>query len=143
MKSKYICRVLLITMCLAGWFLNVADASDSIKWHAYEEGKVLAKIEKKKVFLHFYADWCVFCGKMAKETFQDANVISKLNDTFIAIRVDTDSERDTAMKYGVTGLPANWFLTEMGQPIVNIPGFIAPDAMLSLLKEISEVKTGG
>ena len=143
MRSKYIIRVLLVTTCLTGWFLNVADASDSIKWYSYEEGKVLAKIEKKKVFLHFYADWCVFCGKMAKETFQDANVISNLNETFISIRVDTDSERDTALKYGVTGLPANWFLTEMGQPIVNIPGYIAPDAMLSLLKEVNEVKTGG
>jgi thioredoxin 1 len=143
MRSKYICCALLITMCLTGWFLNVAYASDSIKWYSYEEGKALAKIEKKKVFLHFYADWCVFCRKMAKETFQDANVVSNLNDTFISIRVNTDSERDTALTYGVTGLPANWFLTEMGQPIVNIPGFIAPDAMLSLLKEVSEVKTGG
>jgi len=143
MRPKYICCALLITMCLTGWFLNVAYASDSIKWYSYEEGKALAKIEKKKVFLHFYADWCVFCRKMAKETFQDANVVSNLNDTFISIRVNTDSERDTALTYGVTGLPANWFLTEMGQPIVNIPGFIAPDAMLSLLKEVSEVKTGG
>jgi thioredoxin 1 len=143
MRSKYICSVLLIAMCLTGWFLNIAYASDSIKWYSYEEGKALAKIEKKKVFLHFYADWCVFCRKMAKETFQDANVVSNLNDTFISIRVNTDSERDTALTYGVTGLPANWFLTEMGQPIVNIPGFIAPDAMLSLLKEVSEVKTGG
>lgn len=143
MRSKYICCALLITVCLTGWFLNLACASDSIKWYSYEEGKALAKIEKKKVFLHFYADWCVFCRKMAKETFQDANVVSNLNDAFISIRVNTDSERDTALKYGVTGLPANWFLTEMGQPIVNIPGFIAPDAMLSLLKEVSEVKTGG
>ena len=66
MRSKYLCLVLLITMYLTVWFFNIAYASDSIKWHSYEEGKVLAKVEKKKVFLHFYADWCVFCLKMAK-----------------------------------------------------------------------------
>ncbi len=139
MRSKYLCLVPLVTMFLAVWVSNIADASEDIKWYSYEEGKVLAKVEKKKVFLHFYADWCVFCGKMNKETFQDANVISKLNDTFISIRVNTDNELETALKYGVRGLPANWFLTETGQPIVNIPGFIAPDAMLSLLEEINDV----
>ena len=139
MKSKYFCRVLLIILYLTVWFVNLASASDSVKWHSYEEGKVLAKIEKKKVFLHFYADWCVFCLKMAKETFRDATVVSNLNKNFIAIRVDFDKELATVEKYGVKGLPANWFLTEMGQPIVSIPGYIAPEALLSLLKEVNEI----
>ena len=143
MRSKYICRGLLNTLYLTVWFLNVAQASDSIKWYSYEEAKVLAKIEKKKVFLHFYANWCVFCRKMGKETFRDATVISNLNDKYIAIRVDFDKEPATAEKYGVKGLPANWFLTAMGQPIVSIPGYIAPEALLSLLKEVNELAANG
>jgi len=124
-------------MYLAICFFSVVYASDSIKWYSYEEGKVLAKVEKKKVFLHFYADWCGFCLKMAKETFQNAAVVSYLNNNFIAIRVDFDKEPATADKYGVMGLPSSWFLTEMGQPIVSIPGYISPDALLSLLKEVN------
>ena len=143
MRSKYLCLVLLITMYLTVWFFNIAYASDSIKWHSYEEGKVLAKVEKKKVFLHFYADWCVFCLKMAKETFRDATVVSTLNQDFIAIRVDFDEESAIAEKYGVKGLPSNWFLTQMGQPIVSIPGLIPPEALLSLLKEVNGINVGG
>ena len=143
MKSKYLCFVLLTTMCLTVWFFNIAYASDSIKWYSYEEGKVLAKIEKKKVFLHFYADWCGFCLKMAKETFRDATVVTTLNKDFIAIRVDFDEESATAEKYGVKGLPANWFLTQMGQPIVSIPGSIAPEALLSMLREVNGISVGG
>ena len=143
MNSKYFCRVLLITLYLAVWFVNVASASDSVKWHSYEEGKVLAKIEKKKVFLHFYADWCVFCLKMAKETFRDATVVSNLNKNFIAIRVDFDTELATVEKYDVKGLPSNWFLTEMGQPIISIPGYIAPEALRSLIKEVNGISEGG
>jgi thioredoxin-related protein len=143
MKSKYFCRVLLITLYLTVWFVNLASASDSIKWHSYEEGKVLAKIEKKKVFLHFYADWCGFCLKMAKETFRDGTVVSNLNKNFIAIRVDFDKEFATVEKYGVQGLPSNWFLTEMGQPIISIPGYIAPEALLSLIKEVNAISVGG
>ena len=143
MKSKYLCFVLLITMYLTVWFFNIAYASDSIKWYSYEEGKVLAKIEKKNVFLHFYADWCGFCLKMAKVTFRDATVVTTLNKDFIAIRVDFDEESATAEKYGVKGLPANWFLTQMGQPIVSIPGYIAPEALLSMLREVNGISVGG
>ena len=143
MRIKYFCRVLLISLYLTVWFIDVASAVDSIKWHSYEEGKVLAKIEKKKVFLHFYADWCVFCRKMAKETFRNTAVLSNLKKNFIAIRVDFDKELTTVEKYGVKGLPSNWFLTETGQPIVSIPGYIDPDAMLSLLKEVNGISVGG
>lgn len=139
MRSKYFCRVMLITLFLTMWFLNVAYASDNVKWHSYEEGKVLGRAEKKKVFLHFYADWCGFCLKMAKETFQDDDVVSYLNENFIAVRVDFDKETATAQKYGVMGLPSTWFLTEVGQPIANVPGFIPPNALLSMLKEVNGI----
>ena len=143
MRFKYLCRVLLITLYLTAWLLNAAYASDSINWYPYEEGKVLAKIEKKKVFLHFYADWCVFCMKMAKEAFRDTTVISNLNKNFIAIRVDFDKELATAEKYGVNGLPANWFLTKMGQPILSVPGYLSTERLLSLLEEVKQAKAGG
>jgi thioredoxin-related protein len=140
MRSKYFRRTLFVTLCLVIYFSGAAYASDSIKWYAYEEGMVLGKAEKKKVYLHFYADWCGFCLKMAKETFRDSAVVSYLSKNFIAVRVDFDREPATAEKYGVMGLPSNWFLTEMGQPIVNIPGYIPPDALLSMLKEVNGIK---
>ena len=80
---------------------------------------------------------------MAKEAFQDTAIVSDLNDNFIAIRVDFDKETTIAQKYGVMGLPANWFLTETGQPIVSIPGYIAPEAMLGLLREVNGIEAGG
>ena len=139
MRAKHFCYVLMFTLIMIVWSFSIADASDSVKWHSYEEGKVLGKVEKKKVFLHFYADWCGFCVKMAKETFRDSDVVSYLNDNFISIRVDFDKNAETAQKYGVMGLPSNWFLTEMGQPIVSIPGYIPAEAMLTMLKEVNGI----
>ena len=143
MRLKYLYCVLLITLYVTICLFSIVYASDSIKWHSYEEGKVLARVEKKKVFLHFYADWCVFCAKMNKETFRDVSVLSYLENNFISVRVDIDKERPTTEKYGVRGVPANWFLTESGQPIISIPGFIAPDAMMSMLKEVNGISGGG
>ena len=143
MRLQYSFSILLVTFCLIICLSGTVHASDSIKWYAYEEGKVLAKIEKKKVFLHFYADWCNFCLKMAKEAFQNAAVVSDLNNNFIAIRVDFDKEPDTVQKYGVMGLPSSWFLTATGQPMLSIPGYISVEALLKMISEVKEVGESG
>ena len=142
LNLKYICCALLIIFSLSLGFLGHSSAVEVINWRSYEEGLAVSKVEKKKVFLHFYADWCVFCGKMAKETFQNPAVISYLNSNFIPVRVDTDKEPGTAGQYGVTGLPSTWFLTERGEAIGTVPGFIPPDTLLSMLKEVNGLKTG-
>ena len=98
---------------------------------------VLGKIEKKKIFLHFYADWCAFCRKMAKDTFQDSTVIAYLNENFIPVMVNTDKDPKTAAAYGALGLPYTVFLAESGEPIVSVPGYIPPDTLMSMLKEIN------
>jgi thioredoxin-related protein len=133
---------MVIVFCLSVGFIRDTVAVENINWRSYKEGLVVSKIEKKKIFLHFYANWCVFCGKMAKETFQNPAVVSYLNSNFIPVRVDTDKEPDTAMKYGITGLPSTWFLTEMGEAIGTVPGFIPPDTLLSMLKKVNGIDTG-
>ena len=131
-----------MVFCLSIGSLGVTSAVEFINWRSYEEGLVVSKVEKKKVFLHFYADWCVYCGKMAKDTFQNPAIISYLNNNFIPVRVDTDKKPGTASQYGVTGLPSTWFLTAMGEAIGTVPGFIPPDQLLSMLKEVNDLNTG-
>lgn len=131
--------ILSLILCVAG----VASAADTINWRSYEEGMVLSKIEKKKVFLHFYADWCGFCRKMANTTFKDSSLINYLNDNFMPIMVNTDREPQTAGNYGVVGLPTTVFLTEMGEPIFSVPGYIPTDTLMPMLKELNGLKTGG
>jgi thioredoxin-related protein len=143
LNLKYLSCALLIAFFLSMGFYGDTSAVETINWRSYEEGLVVSKSEKKKVFLHFYADWCVFCGKMAKETFQNPAVVSYLNNHFIPVRVDTDKDPATAMKYGVQGLPSTWFLTEMGEAIGTVPGFIPPEPLLAMLKEVNGIDTGG
>jgi thioredoxin-related protein len=143
MKSNYIRYIRLLFLGLIVCMAGLASASDSINWRSYEEGMVLSKIEKKKVFLHFWAEWCGFCRKMAKDTFQDSKVVSYLNENFMPVRVNTDREPETAGKYGVMGLPLTVFLTEMGEPIFSLPGYIPPDSLVPMLKEINGISTGG
>jgi thioredoxin-related protein len=94
---------------------------------------VMRKLEDKKVFFHFDADWCPYCKKVAKVTFQEPSVGSYLNENFIAILVDFDKEREIASQFGIRGLPSTWFLTETGKKIGSVPGYIPPKTLLLML----------
>ena len=142
MKPNFIHCIRLLALGLILCVAGVATAADTINWRSYEEGMVLSKIEKKKVFLHFYADWCGFCRKMANTTFKDVALINYLNDNYMPIMVNTDKEPETAGSYGVVGLPFTVFLTALGEPIFSVPGYIGTDTLMSMLKEINKIKTG-
>jgi thioredoxin-related protein len=136
MRSKYVCHALLILFCLSTWLPNSTVAAGGIKWYAYDEGMALGKNEKKSVFVHFYADWCYYCKKMAKETFQDPSVVSFLNENLIAIKVDVDKEKKIASSYGVRALPTTWILEAKGDKIGPLLGYIPPGKFILMLKRI-------
>ena len=140
LNPKHFVRILVLGLSIG--HAGIAVPSDSINWRSFDEGMVLSRIEKKTVFLHFYADWCGFCRKMANTTFKDPDLVRYLNENFMPIMVNTDREPETAGSYGVVGLPYTMFLTEQGEPILSVPGYIATDTLMSMLKEINGIKTG-
>jgi thioredoxin-related protein len=133
---KHIYLLTLILFILSGSSCSFAS-SKGIKWYTYKQGIELSKIEGVKIFLYFYADWCTYCKKMEKETFNDDSVVSYLNDNFISIKVNSDRDTKTALDFGVRGLPSSWFIEENGERISNLPGFIAADILLNVLKYIN------
>ena len=128
---------MLAALLFLGLFLaGSSAASGSIKWYPYKTGMELGKKENKKIFLHFWAEGCDYCKKMAKETFTDSAVIAYLNKNFISIKVNSDKERTLVSEYNVRGLPDNWFIAEKNETIGNQPGYIPPDMLLPLLRFI-------
>ena len=124
--------IVIIGMVLFGF--STSSAVDKINWHAYEQGLALAKQEKKKIFVHFYADWCAYCEKMEKETLKNPAVIDYLNEHFIPVRVNSDKKRDLARNYFIRGLPSTWFVSETGEKISSLPGYISAEMLLNALK---------
>jgi thioredoxin-related protein len=110
--------------------------AEPIKWYSYAEGVALGKKREKKVFLFFWAEWCTYCRKMDAETFSHPPVIAYLNDNFVSVRINSDRERKTASEYFVNGVPTSWFLTENGEKISNLPGYVPAQTFLPVLKFI-------
>ena len=129
--------LIVVGIVIVGILPSMASqAHDGIQWMSYEEGRQRGATENKKLFLVFNADWCRYCLKMEKETFQDPTVISYVNRNFIPISVNSDRQQKVAAQYGVRGLPSTWFISEKGERIGSQPGYIDAQKMLTILKYI-------
>jgi len=127
----------LLTLSAAAGQLTMAGADGGgIQWLSYAEGRQRGEAEKKKLFLFFDSERCRYCLQMERETFSNSAVIAFVNRNFIPIRVNSDKEQKTALKYQVRGLPSIWFISETGERIANRPGYITADEMLNILRYI-------
>ena len=100
-------------------------AHQKIDWHAWsDEAFERAHKENKPVFLSTGAIWCHWCHVMAKECFENEEIIKLLNDNFINVKLDRDERPDidriyqhavAAMGAG-GGWPLSVFLTHDKMP---------------------------
>lgn len=79
---------------------------ESLKYcESYDEALELAKKHKRSIFLYFGAPWCGYCVKMKNETLNDKEVMEKLSKEYVVYIVNTDVDKTTTRKYGISGIP--------------------------------------
>jgi thioredoxin-related protein len=136
MKLKAHQTVAIALLVPVALMLSNMALGQEIQWHTYNDGMARGKFENKRVFIHFWAEWCAACKTMEKNTFSDPDVVAALNEDFIPVKVNADREVTTASIYRVQALPDNWFIAADGEIIGNRPGYIPPDQLRNILKLI-------
>jgi thiol:disulfide interchange protein DsbD len=92
----------------------------------------------KPVLLDFYADWCVECKKLEKETFTDVAVRAALDDA-VLLRADVtaNDELDQGLlrELGLFGPPAILFFDSKGRERrpYRLQGFVGPEPFVKHL----------
>ncbi len=81
--------VRLCSLILILWSLTYSTP----QWLPFETAVKIAHVKKKYVFMDFYADWCSFCKQMDQTTFKDSTVLKELNQNFISIKINVESEK--------------------------------------------------
>jgi hypothetical protein len=96
-----------------------------IRWHEFgEEAFAAAKAADKPMLLDIGAVWCHWCHVMDRESYDDPEVASIVNEHYIAVKVDRDERPDIDSRYqiavssltGQGGWPLTAFLTPDGKP---------------------------
>jgi thioredoxin-related protein len=85
--------ILLLTFVFSACeIFSGAGASKTIKWQTIE--KVIGKKnKKKKVFIEVYTNWCGWCKRMEKSTFNDPAIARYINTHFYSVKFDAESRK--------------------------------------------------
>ncbi len=106
---------------------------ETIRWLKFNDGLARSKQAGKPLVIYFYSDTCPACAEMKKSTWKDTRVVTALNNQYIPVKVNVDSERQIAAMYKVYYLPTTWFIQPDGKPFGNRSGYIPPDMFLKIL----------
>jgi len=113
------------------------EGGSVIPWQTWSQAAFdQAKKENKPVILDLKAVWCHWCHVMDGKTYVNPTVVSLLRDHFVTLQVDQDSRPDLSNRYQDYGWPATIIFSPSGNEIVKRAGYIPPDEMISLLKEV-------
>lgn len=74
--------------------ISISHAQDEIQWLTWEEMQVMQKRKARKVLIDVYTDWCGWCKRMDKNTFQKADIARYVNNNYYAVKFDAEFKDD-------------------------------------------------
>ncbi|WP_086047888.1 thioredoxin family protein [Hugenholtzia roseola] len=163
----------LAIICALLFFFGVGSAAISptekkqellnepIKWYSFQEAMEMQKKAPRKIFVDVYTDWCGWCKKMDKNTFQNPIIAKQLNQDYYAVKFNAETEREpitvgghtfkyveqngrgyhelaVALLSGKMSYPTVAFLDEEMRLIQAVPGYQEPkpfDQMLNFFTQ--------
>lgn len=151
-------NILILAFFLIGFSLNAQE----VEWLSWDEAVALSKTDKnpKKMFIDIYTDWCGWCKKMDKDTFQNPKVAKYMSDKYYMVKLDGEGKEDieyrgktfkfvaqgrrgyhefaAALMQGKMSYPTTIFLDEKQQMLSPVPGYQKPEPFLKIAKYFGE-----
>ncbi len=147
-------RILLLAL-----FFSIGGLqAQEIKWMSWQEAisQSQADDSPKKVFIDVYTDWCGWCKRMDKDTFQNPEVARYMSDNFYMVKLDGEGKdpiefRGTTYKYVPSGrrgyhelaaallkgrlsYPTVVFMDEDLNVLSPVPGYQKPAPFLNIAR---------
>ena len=151
--------ILLISSC--GETTKVpptVDEEGNLNWLAMTDLEAIPADQRKKVLVDVYTDWCGWCKKMDKMTFEDEAVKKYLNENFHVVKFNAEQKEPLNFKgktykfvaqgrrganelaaeilNGRLGYPTMVYLDEDLNVIKASPGFKKPDQLIADLESL-------
>lgn len=156
-KMAPMIRVVFILLFFISFSLSL---SAQVQWLSWEEAQAKNQVEPRKFIVDVYTQWCGWCKKMDKATFQQADISSYINRNYYAIKFDAETKSDINFKnkvykyvrqgtsgyhelafeitFGKLSFPTIVFLDEKLNVIQPIPGYKDPGSLDRIMKYFAE-----
>ena len=96
-----------------------------------------AETEKRPVLLSLVTAWSDECAAMDRTTYAEPDVVSLIEQRFVAVRVDADRRPDVNERYNLGGWPTTVFLTSAGDVLSGGTYFDA-ERMIATLRFVAD-----
>jgi len=143
-------------------FMGFNAQAQDINWISWEEAVQLSQTDAqpKKIFVDVYTDWCGWCKKMDKNTFQNPEVSKYMQDNFYMVKMDAEGkdpikyqgktfkfvpsgrrgyhELAAALLQGRMSYPTVVFLDEQLNMLSPVPGYQQVEPFMQIAKYFGE-----
>ena len=176
-RSKYILTALLAVSFSTFAFIlpeteeekveiSSSEEHVEIEWLSFEEAVAKNEKEPRKILIDFYTDWCGWCKRMDKATYENPKIAAYINEHYYAIKFDAEQSEpitfqgqeftnrgpqpgrrgkgthDLAISLlnGKMSYPTTLFMTEKLELITPIPGYKDAKAFEPIMRFMIEGK---
>ena len=151
---------LLIVFSLTCFIAFPSFSQKKVNWLTWEEAMEKSQIEKRKIVIDFYTDWCGWCKKMDTNTFEADVIADYLNENYYPVKFDAERREtiiynDKEYKFirrgkngyhelaaellnGKLSFPTVVFLDENSKMIQPIPGYQDAHTFEMIIKYFAE-----
>ena len=139
----FIIFIIIVIIALSGWFsingdfekeeaseseFNIIDNAGSLS-----EALQKAKTSDKQVFAVFESDTCTYCHQLRQNTLNDAQVMEKLNESYVVVIINVNDSPEIASKYNVYSTPTMLILDNEGNELKSIEGYYGPEDLIKMI----------
>lgn len=163
-KIFFMLPIFILVAIFSVGFISTSKVEKKVKaeinWIDIETAEKLAKKDGKKILVDVYTDWCGWCKKMDKATYENAEVVDYINKNYHAVKFNAEQREDVVVKgrtfkyvaqgrrgyhelaagmlQGKLAYPATVFLDQNFDMLTNIPGYQPPKSMMAFLSYFKE-----
>ena len=117
-------------------------AQKKINWMTWEQMIEKQKVEKRKVVIDLYTDWCGWCKRMDKTTFVNPVIVDYVNKHYYAVKFNAEQKKE--LKYdgivykfvGSGRRGYHEFAAALTQNNLSYPTYVFLDEDINLLQVI-------
>ena len=150
----------LLFIAIGVFTFTVKAQETKINWMSFEDAIAAQAKEPRKIMMDMYTTWCGPCRMLDKNTFQNKDVATYVNQNYYAVKFNAEGDGDITFKdqtfsnpnydpakkrgrnsqhqlatsFGVNAYPTVLFLDEKADLLFPVQGYHAPKQLEIYLK---------